>query len=428
MLFSRYFFEVWDRLERSSRLPSEELAARCPATATDAKPVYFRYLTLMAFHAFLSEGVDAAVLECGVGGEYDSTNVVDAPVVTAVTSLGIDHVAMLGGTIEEIAWHKGGVFKQSQRTREVFTVAGQPDGATNILKQRAEHEQDASGCKKGLTLQVSPLHREIADGSITLGLAGSFQKSNASLAVAVTAAHLRALNVPHIPAPLSNDSLPPEFRRGLETVQWGGRCETRRDGNVTWYIDGAHTLESIEAAAAWFASQTSRPSAEADALQTPPRAKQRRVLLFNQQTRDAPRLARALHASLSKAVGSCSADPPFTHTIFCTNVTFSPAKLDGEDRDLPKGRYKPDLVSINTNASDVTALKVQRELAEVWGRIDEGKCCCEVKGTVEEAVGWVRRLAGDEGAEDSVEVLVTGSLHLVGGVLEVLGDEAGDEE
>ena len=55
--------------------------------------------------------MDATVLEVGLGGAYDCTNIVPKPVVTAVTSLGLDHVSVLGGTIREIAWQKGGVFK-----------------------------------------------------------------------------------------------------------------------------------------------------------------------------------------------------------------------------------------------------------------------------------------------------------------------------
>lgn len=65
----------------------------------------------MAFHAFLTLKVDATILEVGVGGTYDSTNIVPKPVVTGITSLGIDHVNVLGKTLGEIAWQKGGIFK-----------------------------------------------------------------------------------------------------------------------------------------------------------------------------------------------------------------------------------------------------------------------------------------------------------------------------
>lgn len=68
-------------------------------------------MTLVAYHAFLELKVDATILEVGVGGTYDSTNVVPKPIVTGVTALGVDHTAVLGKTLKEIAWHKGGIFK-----------------------------------------------------------------------------------------------------------------------------------------------------------------------------------------------------------------------------------------------------------------------------------------------------------------------------
>lgn len=57
--------------------------------------------------------VDATILEVGVGGTYDSTNIIPKPIVTGVTALGIDHVGVLGKTLKEIAWQKGGIYKVS---------------------------------------------------------------------------------------------------------------------------------------------------------------------------------------------------------------------------------------------------------------------------------------------------------------------------
>ena len=75
--------------------------------------MYFKFVTLVAYHAFLTLKVDATILEVGVGGEYDCTNIVPKPVVTAVSALGIDHIAVLGKTLPEIAWQKGGIYKVS---------------------------------------------------------------------------------------------------------------------------------------------------------------------------------------------------------------------------------------------------------------------------------------------------------------------------
>ena len=79
-------------------------------------PGYFRFITLLAFHTFLESKVDATILEVGVGGMYDSTNVVPNPIVTGISALGIDHVAVLGKTLEDIAWQKAGIYKVSLRS------------------------------------------------------------------------------------------------------------------------------------------------------------------------------------------------------------------------------------------------------------------------------------------------------------------------
>ncbi|KAK7518940.1 Mur ligase [Phyllosticta citriasiana] len=387
--FATYFFEIWDRLEEAARKEGQDPSA--PGT----KPVYFRFLTIMALHAYLREGVDTAVIECGVGGEYDSTNIIQAPTVAAVTSLGIDHVAMLGGTLPEIAWHKAGIFKPNS----VALSAPQPEEALEVLRQRA--------AEKGLELQVllTP-HPEL--DTVRLGLSGHFQKTNASVAVAAAAAHLRAMGddtVPH-PARIHEGPLPAPFRRGLESVRWPGRCEIRREPGIAWHLDGAHTLDSIEVAARWFAEEISANSTSNTTTTT---TSTPRILIFNQQTRDATALARALHAALRVGLGSPS-NTPFTHVVFSTNLTF---------RDTG---YKPDLVSINTNADDVEKLAVQQGLAHTWRDMDP-QADVRVVRSIEEAVGFAREVARQRGAlagDDEVKVFITGSLHLVGGALEVL--------
>lgn len=391
--FAQYFFETWDRLGAAA-----ERLGPMPGSG-ETRPLYFRFLTLMAFHTYLCEGVDTAIFECGVGGEHDSTNILVAPSVCAVTSLDIDHVAMLGGTIEEIAWHKAGIFKRDARCKEALTVASQVPSALAVLAKRAE--------EKGMTLRAVERNAQIQSGQIKLGLAADFQKTNASLAVEIVEAHLRTLGVLESSAAKDNASnLPAPVVRGLETVQWGGRCETRHERGIAWHIDGGHTPESIRLAGQWFASccATSSPSASAK--------KQRRVLFFNQQTRDAPALARTLHAALAEALPAAHSGQKalFDEAVFSTNVTFSTDASGGA------ARYKPDLVSINTSASDVSALKVQRELADVWVELDPG-CGVAVQATIQDGVERVRNMVKDD---EEIVVLVTGSLHLVGGVLEVL--------
>ncbi|KAL4787384.1 Mur ligase [Aspergillus varians] len=385
--FARYFFEVWDRLDDAARAVGED------PNDLQTKPQYFRYLTLMAFHTYLSEGVDAAVIECGIGGEYDCTNVIEQPAVTAITSLGIDHVALLGNTIEEIAWHKGGIIKANAKALS----APQPPSAEKVLRDRA--------AEKGTELEIISKHPDLNKGSgVKLGLAGDFQYGNAALAAAAAGTLLRNIGCKDISSSFMELSLPAEFRRGLEQAQLEGRCQTRHESRVSWYIDGGHTQESIKLAGQWFASQI-RDNSSSETSAT----KKLRVLIFNQQTRDSNALAQSLYDTLKTALGSGA---PFTHAIFCTNVTYKQAG------------YRPDLVSINQDDDAVEKLQIQKGLAEKWNSLDPS---AEVKvySTIEEAVDFTRDLASKEvgrleGNEAPIMTFVTGSLHLVGGFLDVI--------
>jgi folylpolyglutamate synthase len=372
-LFSKYFFDIWDRLS---------------ATGDGSKPMYFRFLTLVAFHAFLQERVDTAVIECGIGGEYDSTNLLVSPTVTAVTALGIDHVGMLGGTIAEIAWHKAGIFKKGA---SAFTVA-QPKPAMDVLHQRAK--------ERDVDLQLVERHPQISSGEVKLGLAADFQKSNASLAVVVAAAHLRALGHDFVPNPsdINKQELPLQFQRGLKQVKLPGRCEVKHEvgSRIAWCLDGGHTLDSIKVAGQWFAEE----------VQSNADSRQPRILIFNQQTRDAKGLACALFTTLS----TVHRTKPFTHVIFTTNVTFKDAG------------YKPDLVAMNNSNEEVQALKVQKELAAIWAELDPA-ADIKITATIEDAVNEVRIIARKANTKETNEetiVFITGSLHLVGGALEIL--------
>lgn len=358
--FAKYFFEVFDALD-NSKSDTEKF----PDMTEGVKPNYFRYLTLLSFHVFLKEGIRTAIYEVGIGGEYDSTNVIQAPTATGVTSLGIDHTLILGNTIEEIAWNKGGIFKKSAKA---LTIP-QPESALKVLREKAE--------AKHTKLEVLERHPQLAH--ITLGLPAKFQELNATLAISLAQEHLNKLgaNIPTI------NPLPEKFVKGLETATWPGRCQTLLDGKVSWYLDGAHTQESIKEAGIWFSGKVSSTS-------------KHKVLLFNQQTRD----ASALVTTLSNALGNVE----FDHVIFCTNVTWS------------SGTYSAELTSLNTSKDDVDHLVVQKSLSEAWAKIDP-RSERHVFSNIQDSVEFIRKLDGDS------QVLVTGSLHLVGGFLAVYEGE-----
>jgi folylpolyglutamate synthase len=381
--FANTFFEMWQRFDAAA-------AREGKPTDASPKPVYFRYLTLMAFHLFLQEGVDTAVIECGIGGEYDSTNVISSPTVAAITALGFDHIEILGKDISQIAWHKSGIMKHGAAA---FTVP-QPPEALDKLQSRAE--------ERNVQLQVVNEHPQLLSSGIKLGLEGSFQRMNASLAIAATAEHLHRLGHGDI----RTNPLPPEFVRGLEEARIGGRCETRREPHVAWHLDGAHTIESIRVAAEWFAG-----CLEGEQQDNTEESNCPRILIFNQQTRDAEKLLKEVYKSFTE-----DRDLPvqFTHVIFCSNKTF---KGSG---------YSTDLISVNTNSEAVDSLAVQKGLEKAW-RVDiKGDGHVEVLGSIEEAIALARNIASEAGkhappnSRGAAHVFITGSVHLVGGALEIL--------
>ena len=228
--FAKYFFEVWEALELSAIKEGRD---------PQHKPVYFRFLTLMSFHVFLREQVDAAIYEVGVGGAWDSTNIIERPAVTGITTLGIDHVAVLGNTIEQIAWHKAGIFKDRC---PAYTVKQVPSAA-KVLEERA--------VEKGVQLQTVGIHPSMAQVKIVPD--ADFQRQNASLAVALVNIILKGLGKSTLSL---NGEIPSVVREGLEKTQWRGRCEIKYDGNKTWYLDGAHTADSLKVSARWFVQST----------------------------------------------------------------------------------------------------------------------------------------------------------------------------
>src|SRR5699024_3318935 len=97
-LFARYFFEAWDAVGCA---PEEDPGGGGLCADGRVRPFYFRFLTILAFHVFMREGIRDVVVECGIGGEYDATNVLPPSAVSAsvITHLELDHVAMLGDTL-----------------------------------------------------------------------------------------------------------------------------------------------------------------------------------------------------------------------------------------------------------------------------------------------------------------------------------------
>jgi folylpolyglutamate synthase len=393
-LFARYFFEIWDRFTRAAAAASTTTTTpHIDPASFETKPGYFRYLTIMALHTFIEEGVESAIIECGIGGEYDSTNILPAEAVTvsAITKLGIDHVGMLGDTVDRIAWHKAGIMKTGV---PAFTVEQVPEAQT-VLERRA--------AEKGVELSVVGRYAGFDDGSIELGAEGEFQRDNASLATAVASSHLRSLGLENVPPPSEiSSTLPDEFRLGLKTIKWPGRCEVIVEDNIDWLIDGAHTVDSISQTRFWYNSKLQQALDEG-------RPPSKTMLIFNQQDRNPVPLLQVLlrHEARSVAHRYQRQYPRmnlgmFIFAAFCRNTPFT-----------------EDIERMREGQEEEDVLKQQKIASRFYTHMDRNQLVMEYE-SVEEAVEMARRIAVDE---ERVFVLCTGSLHLVGGLMKVLERE-----
>lgn len=246
--FTEYFFKSWDKIAPGDVLNPND------------RPGYFRFLTLISFDVFLEEEVTVAIYEAGVGGENDATNVIETPVVTGITRLGIDHQKTLKvplhrrpiyftleikeghkerATLEEIAWHKAGIFKTGC---PAFSVL-QPAHAENILRNRAE--------EKGVSLNFVGSDPNLSD----LNLPTSIHRTNAALAIALANSFL---NQDAQTVYADDGRIPKEVLRGLESARLPGRCQLLREESWEWYMDGAHTEDSLVVAGRWYAETAQR--------------------------------------------------------------------------------------------------------------------------------------------------------------------------
>lgn len=192
----------------------------------------------MAFHVFIKEGVDAAIFETHCGGEYDVTNIIQRPVVTAITSIRIDNALHLGPSIEDVAWHKAGIFKSGTPALS----APQEEAPRNVLLSRAAEK------KASLTFiredALLPVNNQVINIPV--------QKMNCTLALAVTRAFLERKAPGHCMNAL-------DISKGLQTFSCPGRFESIHDlGGNRWFLDAAFNEVGLSQAAKWFAEHTVR--------------------------------------------------------------------------------------------------------------------------------------------------------------------------
>jgi len=202
---------------------------RAAADRAGIVPTYFEALTLLAFIAFKDAQCEVMVLEVGMGGRLDATNVV-RPLAALITPIGFDHTEFLGTTIRQIAGEKAGVI---HRGAIVLTSNDEPR-VLGVLRHRA-------------AMFGNPFH--VVTSRHPTPLPGDFQERNAALAVRA-AEELR----PALPR-ITADSI----ERGVFETRWRGRLEKIERGGKTIWIDGGHNAHAVAAIVPFIREQVPPP-------------------------------------------------------------------------------------------------------------------------------------------------------------------------
>ena len=222
----------------------DEMRPAIEATAAHSKvkhPTFFEVATAMAFHYFAEQGIDIGVIEVGMGGRYDATNVV-VPLVAVLTRIGLEHTEQLGKTKERIAREKSGIIKPGcrvvtvdQPTLPVIEARAHGLGCPVTVVGRDVRYERVAFDRRGQRVRVS-------DGGsmdLQIPLLGAYQSENAAVAYAA----LRAVAAMGIAVP--DEAIAAGFR---ETV-WPGRLQIVRE-RPTVVVDGTHNAPGVPALAA----------------------------------------------------------------------------------------------------------------------------------------------------------------------------------
>ncbi|HLF17092.1 MAG TPA: folylpolyglutamate synthase/dihydrofolate synthase family protein, partial [Candidatus Thermoplasmatota archaeon] len=210
-------------------------------------PTFFEVVTALAFLAFREAEVEWAVVETGMGGRLDATNVL-RPALTVITNVDLDHQEHLGHTVAEIAWEKSGIMKPG-----VPCVTGASGDALTVLKARS-HELEVPMSIVGEDYHVVPggdglvLLRPTGESHYAVGLAGEHQRHNAALVVAATEA-LRSRGVAIPPSALEAALRETTNPGRLETFEVPAATLAPGTGSrpVTVLLDGAHNVAAARA-------------------------------------------------------------------------------------------------------------------------------------------------------------------------------------
>ena len=224
-------------------ISDEDLAAiteyvKPHAEAMADHPTEFELVFCIAIEYFKRVGCDIVVLEVGMGGAFDATNVIEAPEVAVITNIGLDHTEVLGDTVEKIAETKSGIFKEGGRavvyrsTPSVEKVFEDICAQRNVSLKKADFE--------GLNLRSRSLEGQVFDcghrKELFLPLLGDHQLHNAAVVLSIADTLIEQgwnITEEHI-------------RDGLRDTRWPGRFDIMRRDPL-FIIDGGHNPQCIEA-------------------------------------------------------------------------------------------------------------------------------------------------------------------------------------
>lgn len=243
---SPHLIDYTDRFLMNGNVMSEEdfeivgnIVQQAEATLIDEyEPLsFFEIMTAMALVYFSRKKVEVVLLEVGIGGLLDTTNIVHST-MSVITSIGMDHEEMLGNTLEEIAIQKTGIFKQNQAVvlgnlpTEALQVAEVVGKAYNCNIHQFEQEFNIEPFEKGLIFKRSDFQIHIP----YLNLKGKYQLENAAVALEC---FLRFEEKFQLPMNLS------VIQESFQTVTWSGRMEVVQQSPRV-ILDGAHNVHALK--------------------------------------------------------------------------------------------------------------------------------------------------------------------------------------
>lgn len=241
---SPYIYRFHERIQiNGQQISDEDLVAiteyvKPLADSMEQSPTEFELVCAIAFEYFVRKQCDIVVLEVGLGGDYDATNVIECPEVAVITNIGLDHTDVLGNTLEEIAKTKAGIFKEGG---DAVIYRGLPS-VEQVFEDvcREKHISLKKADFDGLRLKAHSLDGQVFDcgdrKDLVLPLLGDHQLHNASVVLSVVDTLIeKGWNI-------SEENI----RDGLRDVSWPGRFDIV-SREPLFIIDGGHNPQCIEA-------------------------------------------------------------------------------------------------------------------------------------------------------------------------------------